>query len=316
MKKFLFLVAMLCTSPVWGQPELRLVSSGGEAHARSFARTSTGTLSWDNPIGDLGDMDPVDQVLWDMTDSHNSQGVSTISSDSHDRGSSNSTVDLDFTRTTIDRFFGNFSTNPFISFTSEQYQYCWVNSIDPITNFLNYAVGFAYSGGRYGFVVTPNNTSTWQTQNVACRFQLSGYGVATEPYTTVSNYRDRSQYIKVKWGNSYIYATFDGDEEVWTYTMYYKNSQNQWVIDTDTTEGIFLDIDVTSYQEMTSSSFLEAEIQVSTTPTTVGNSLSTSCTNYIKQSVNNYQGTGSGAGSLSAYSTAGVTLTLQAKLKN
>ena len=155
MKKVLFTVAVLAamlSSKVYGQQELRLVSSSGEMHSEAHAKADVGAFTWS---GNDVSLDDTTILALDHGSFFSGNSIDTYATQSiPSNASANATTDMTMYGTAIS---SSFATNPYIQLTSTQYSYCQVAAP---TSFIYHAGARTCTSGRYGFTVTPNNNGT------------------------------------------------------------------------------------------------------------------------------------------------------------
>lgn len=323
MKQFLVILAILTggLSQAYGQlpyPEMKLTASSGELHGYARAKANWGN-SYVLPATYDEDWDDI--TLLPMTDSDVNKVYYNLNIDAAKAypstgsvASSNTYANAIFNCTEIGT---SFSYDPFIQITGEKYGYTWVSAI--FSGVLSRSEIKTWTGGKYSMTAVPNNWGS--AQEVPANIIIDGFSLETNPGGGVTPYRESGFTLKVKWGNSYVTAVYNRHLATWAVTEYIRGqwfgSNYSYVTNIWYTDDEWLDLDILTTENVATNGSIVGEVIASASPTITGynNPNNTTGFHFIDQAVQNYFGTGSGAGGMGTYYSGTVKLVPWIKLK-
>ena len=323
MKQFLVILAILTggLSQVYGQlpyPEMKLSASGGELHgyARAVAKTGNSYVG-----GSPTDVEFDDKTLLPMTDNDVNKAYyridktanKTIPSGTPFYAEGSATVQAQLDASVIGT---SFTYDPHIQISGVMDTFTKIANV--ISNLLNRAEANTWLGGKYSMTCIPNNWSS--AQEVPAELHISGYAVDSGTPAGVSMYDEHSMFVKVTWGGSYVYAVYNQLYEIWEVEEVLRkqlpNGSYYYDYDEYSTDDYFLDIQRDTVENVGTNGSIVGEVIVSNVPTQYSWGLpAANNTHYIEQYIENFLGTGSGAGQYAVYWNGATKLTPGIKLK-
>lgn len=319
MNKFLLfssvLMASLFGTGAYSQ-NLRMVSQGGQLAAEADAKVRENTATFEGH--------EVGSNFHDLTiGAWNGVPETTKRASDHEETTqtgqwfwSKSTSEIKFKQWNFSRTVHNPDDGHSLEFSHFQKIKLPASTASPSVNYSG--EGWAASGGHHYRTLTPSNPDTWTTQEVAANFKLTGDGRVLTADTTLVRGDYTSAFLKATWGDNYIIARFDEEEDAWEITYYCKFIPNGSVFsDTTWTSSHVLDTDVTVYQTVTSSSYVVSHVEVSDAPTLLSYQLAAGGNqNIVDQTAASHLGSGGGAGATQVTSTGKVEIILSANIKD
>lgn len=317
MKKFLLFSSVLMVSlfgtHAFGQlPNMQVVSHAGSIAVHSevsydgYAGYNVVTPNKDQNLDQ--DDDNIIDVTYDTT--NGVQHERRIMTNSHTKSTLNFTQDATASYYTQDEGHSISFTN-YSKIDVEPSSY--LNG-QPVTHG---GTGESNCAGWHGRIVRPGNIETWSTQDVGANIKMTSTGRVCSYSSTIVRMDETQLFIKAMWGDNYIYARFDEEEDAWEVTYSCKWTPNGSVeADVIWTLSRDLDIDVNVYQTVTSSSYIYSGIDLSTNEEYTSNELDSYGGNhFIYQQANSHTGSGGGAGTTTTEASGEVGVTILANLK-
>lgn len=299
-------------------PEMKLHSSGGELHgaARSLAKSGINYSGYS-----ATEPDDEDRLQLAMTDPYVNNWmynldlfarkthpiITPYAAEAETRGHAAVTASIIGT---------SFTEDPYIQCSTSLETFAKVNTV--INNVINKAESNIYTGGEYWMVCVPNNWNN--AQEVPATFDISGFTVAANTPAGVSTFDEHQMYLKISWGNSYIEATYDQTYEVWNVSTYLRtqnpNGSYSYNSDSFTTDDYFLDGTFDTVENVAANGSVSGKVKFSTVPQTVSVFMPpVNNTHYVKNTVQNFLGSGSSSGQYGVYHLGTIKLTPGIKLK-
>jgi len=320
MKKFFCTVVALALASLFGagaySQNLRMVSQGGQLAAEADAKIRENTTIYEgHEIG--SNFHDLSIGVW------NGAPETTKRASDHEETIqtgqflwSRSTSEINFKQWNFSRTVHNPDDGHSLEFSHFQKIKLPASTVSPAVNYSG--EGWAVSGGHHYRTLTPSNPDTWTTQEVAANFKLTGNGRVLTADTTLARGDYTSAYLKATWGQNYIIARFDQEQNAWEITYYCKFIPNGSVYsDTTWTSSYVLDTNVTVYQTVTPSSYVVSHVEVSDAPTLLSYQLEAGGNqNIVDQTAASHLGSGGGAGATQVESTGKVEIILSANIKD